>query len=292
MSSLATKSLSLRKTPPLTSSEFINLRNLIYNLSGIDIPERRKYLLENRLGARLRALNLKNFGEYFNYLKKTRDKKEELDYLFEKITTNETSFFRDIRQLGVFRTFVLANVLDARKKAGTKDLNIWCAGCSSGEEAYTISILIHEFLGPSVSGWNIRITANDLSPAMIAKAKKGIFNEYSLRNTPREMIDKYFTPLPEGHKIDPKIQKPINFRVMNLKNNAELKTIPKSHIIFCRNVIIYFDDAMKQQVINRFYDNLVPAGYLIIGHSESLHKFSRLFRPLSKPGGIMYQREQ
>jgi chemotaxis protein methyltransferase CheR len=79
---------------------------------------------------------------------------------------------------------------------------------------------------------------------------------------------------------------------MNLKNNSELKTIPKSHIIFCRNVIIYFDDAMKQQVINQFYDNLVPAGYLIIGHSESLHKFSRLFRPLSKPGGIMYQREQ
>ncbi|MFP4167479.1 MAG: CheR family methyltransferase [Desulfonatronovibrionaceae bacterium] len=290
MSPLSSQSLSLRKVPPLTGQEFSNLRRLIYELSGIDIPERRKYLLENRLGSRLRALNLRSFSEYFNYLKRAADKRDELNHLFEKITTNETSFFRDIKQLGVFRTFALANILNEQKKAGKKDLYIWCAGCSSGEEAYTLSILIHESLGMNTAAWDIRITANDISPAMIAKAKKGIFNDYSLRNTPRQMLDKYFQKVPEGYKIDPGIQAVVDFRVLNLKNTPEMKKILGSHIIFCRNVIIYFDDAMKQQVINQFYDNLQPEGYLVIGHSESLHKFSRLFRPVSRPGGIMYQK--
>ncbi len=290
MSLVDSKSLSLRKAPPLSDTEFSNLRKLIYELSGIDIPERRKYLLENRLGSRLKTLNLRSFGEYYNYLKNSKDGNKELDYLFEKVTTNETSFFRDIKQLGVFKTFALTKVIDEQKKANRKELNIWCAGCSSGEEPYTLSILVYEALGMSVSGWKINILANDLSPAMIAKARKGLYNEYSLRNTPKQMVDKYFTKEPGGYRILPKIQKLIDFRVMNLKDDLALKRIPKSHIIFCRNVIIYFDDEMKQQVINRFYDNILPQGYLVIGHSESLHKYSRLFRPKSKPGGIMYQK--
>jgi len=292
MSLLTSKSLSLRKAPPLSDKEFSDLRALIYELSGIDIPSRRKYLLENRLGARLKTLNLRSFGDYYKYLKGSKDRNKELDFLFEKITTNETSFFRDIKQLGVFKTFALKNVVDRQTKAGKKQINIWCAGCSSGEEAYTLSILLHEFLGMSVIGWKINIVANDLSPAMISKAKKGIYTDYSLRNTPKQIISKYFTKEAEGYKVHPKIQKPIDFRLMNLKDSASVKRLPKSHLIFCRNVIIYFDDDMKQQVINQFYDNILADGYLIIGHSESLHKYSRLFRPLSKPGGIMYQKAQ
>jgi chemotaxis protein methyltransferase CheR len=125
---------------------------------------------------------------------------------------------------------------------------------------------------------------------MIAKAKRGLYNEYTLRNTPKEIIDKYFIPEPGGFKVHPKVQKPVNFEVLNLNDALAVKRIPKSHIIFCRNVIIYFDDAMKRKVVNQFYDNLVPKGYLIIGHSESLHKYARFFIPQANPGGIIYQK--
>lgn len=290
MSLLSSPSIGLRKTPPITDEEFRSLRDFIYQRTGIHVPERRKYLLETRLGTRLRELELHNFTEYFQYLTASSHRTRELELLFEKITTNETSFFRDIRQLDVFRTHVLKPVLDALTKSGTKKLNIWCAGCSSGEEAYTLSIILHEMLKMSIIGWNISIFANDLSAAMIAKAKRGLYNEYTLRNTPKEIIDKYFIPQPGGFKVHPKVQKPVTFAVLNLNDSLAVKRIPTSHIVFCRNVIIYFDDAMKRKVVNQFYDNLVPKGYLIIGHSESLHKYARFFIPQANPGGIIYQK--
>jgi chemotaxis protein methyltransferase CheR len=284
--------MSLRKAPPITDSEFHTLRDYIYKLTGIDVPERRKYLLETRLGARLKTLDLKSFGEYYSYLTTAADRKKELDFLFEKITTNETSFFRDIKQLGVFKTFVLKNFLDAQTKSGKKELNLWCAGCSSGEEPYTLSIMLHEILKMSIIGWKINIFANDLSPAMITKAERGVYNDYSLRNTPKEIIEKYFTAEPEGFKIHPKVKKLVTFQVLNLNDSLAVKRIQKSHIVFCRNVIIYFDDDMKRKVVNHFYDNLLPGGYLVIGHSESLHKYARFFIPQAKPGGIMYQKSK
>ncbi len=290
MSPIPSQSMSLRKTPPITDSEFHALRDFIYKLTGIDVPERRKYLLETRLGARLKTLGLKNFGEYYKYLTLSPERKKELDFLFEKITTNETSFFRDIKQLGVFKTFVLKNVLDAQAKSNNKQLNLWCAGCSSGEEPYTLAIMLHEILKMSIIGWKINIFANDLSPAMITKAKRGVYNDYSLRNTPKEIIAKYFMPQPEGFKVHPKVQKLVTFQVLNLNDSLAIKRIQKSHIVFCRNVIIYFDDDMKRKVVNHFYDNLLPEGYLVIGHSESLHKYARFFIPQAKPGGIMYQK--
>jgi chemotaxis protein methyltransferase CheR len=290
MASIPSQSMSLRKAPPITDSEFHTLRDFIYKLTGIDVPERRKYLLETRLGARLKTLDLKNFGDYYKYLTTSPDRNKELDFLFEKITTNETSFFRDIKQLGVFKTFVLKNVLDAQSNSGTKHLNIWCAGCSSGEEPYTLSIMLHEILKVSIIGWKINIFANDLSPAMISKAQRGIYNDYSLRNTPKEIIDKYFMARPEGYQIHPKVQKLVTFQVINLNDSLAIKRIQKSHVVFCRNVIIYFDDEMKRKVVNHFYDNLLPEGYLVIGHSESLHKYARFFIPQAKPGGIMYQK--
>ncbi|WP_462324105.1 CheR family methyltransferase [Desulfoplanes sp.] len=290
MSPLSSQSISLRKTPPITDTEFHTLRDFIYKLTGIDVPERRKYLLETRLGARLKALELRNFKEYFKFLTTSTDRKKEINLLFEKITTNETSFFRDIKQLGVFKMFALKNIIDAQTKSGKKELNIWCAGCSSGEEAYTLSIMLHEILKMSILSWKISIFANDLSPAVIAKAKRGVYNDYSLRNTPKEIVSKYFTAEPGGYKVHPKIQKPITFQALNLNDSLAIKRIKKSHVVFCRNVIIYFDDAMKRKVVNHFYDNLLPEGYLVIGHSESLHKYARFFIPQAKPGGIMYKK--
>ena len=292
MSLFSSQSLSLRKAAPLSDKEFDDLRHFIYQLAGIDITKQRKYLLENRLRARLKELNLNSFSEYYQYLRHGTDRKREIEFFCEKMTTNETSFFRDPKQLGVFRMSVLIPVLEKLKAANNKRLHIWSAGCSSGEEPYTLSIMLHEILKMSIIGWTIQITANDISPSMLVRAKKGLYNEHSLRNTPKDMISRYFSKEPAGYRIHPKVQKIIKFEKINLNDNAALKRVPKSEIIFCRNVIIYFDLPMKKKVLNGFYDNLVSKGHLVLGHSESLHNVTRVFTPIRKPGGIVYQKTE
>lgn len=291
MASSTPSSLNLRQSPPITAREFTELRQYIYELTGIDIPERRKYLLENRLGPRLVELGLRTYNDYIMQLRHGSNKSAELSFFLGKITTNETSFFRDTKQLDVFETHVLKSVLQEREKSGDKSLHIWSAGCSSGEEPYTLGIMLHEALRMSILGWKIRITANDLSPEMLAKAQAGVYGPHALRTTPAEIVNRYFIKETDGYKIHPKVRKLVSFGQINLNDKPGVKRVPRSHIIFCRNVIIYFDDAMKQKVISGFYDNLLPGGYLVLGHSETIHKVSRAFKPLIKPGGIVYRKD-
>jgi chemotaxis protein methyltransferase CheR len=287
---LLPSSLNLRKTPPLTNQEFEDLRRFIYSLTGIHIPEKRKYLLENRLGSRIKDLGLKSFAEYHRFLRSDPGRVQEIEILCEKITTNETSFFRDTRQLKVVQDHVLSPLLAQKQASGKKELRIWSAGCSSGEEPYTLAMMLHEALRLSIIGWDIRISANDISRAVLAKASRGIYTAHALRTTPEDILTKYFTPEARGYKIHPKVQKMVSFSRINLNERAEIKKVPKSEIIFCRNVIIYFDEAMKKKVINAFYDNLLPGGVLVLGHSESIHKISRAFKPIIKQGGMFYQK--
>ncbi len=290
MSLFSPNSLSLGKSVSLSQKEFNDLSGFIYSLAGIEIPRQRQYLLENRLRSRLNELSLKSFSEYYQYLLHGPDRKREVEIFCEKMTTNETSFFRDPRQLDVFRDSVLVPLLSRLKETGRKQLHIWSAGCSSGEEPYTLSIMIHELLKVSIIGWRIRITANDISSAMIQKARKGLYNEHSLRNTPKDIIARYFSKEPGGYLVHPKIKKNIVFERINLNDAGAVKRIPKSQVAFCRNVIIYFDLPMKKKVVNFFYDNLVQGGHLVLGHSESLHSVSSIFQPIRKPGGILYRR--
>jgi len=282
--------LSLRKTPKLSNDEFKELTDFIYEKTGISIPARRKYLIENKLGKRLLELNLKTYADYLKYLKFSPKKESEFKKLCELITINETCFFRDLKQLTMFKNIILPEIIKKRQEQGIKALNIWSAGCSSGEEPYTIGIILHEVLKVSIIGWNIKIYANDLSPAMLFKARKGVYNDYSLRTTPENIKQKYFIKQKDGYKIHPKVQKLVNFQLLNLANPKDVKKIPKSDIIFCRNVIIYFDDAVKQKVISHFYENLKDDGYLFLGYSESIHRITKLFKPQIKPGGIVYQK--
>ena len=291
MGLLTSNSLTLRKTPKITDKEFEDLRKFIYDKTGIDIPSRRRYLLENRFAKRLGELGLSSFGQYYEYLRFDPSRTQEMDKLCERITTNETSFFRDIKQLNVFRNDILPETLKAQEKAGKKELHIWCAGCSSGEEPYTLAIMLHELLGMSIISWRIRISAHDLSPAMLRKCREGLYGDYAFKTTPKGIITKYFDKQGDMFKIRPKVQKLVTFGPINLSDRMALKRVPKSHILFCRNVIIYFDIAMKQQVLGSFYDNLLPGGHLFLGHSESVHKLSKAFKPVLKPGGICYKKE-
>ncbi|WP_027179054.1 CheR family methyltransferase [Maridesulfovibrio bastinii] len=290
MSSLFSKTISLRKELKISELEFTQLRDFIYDQAGIFIAANRKYLLENRLANRLKELNLKDFGEYYYYLQYDSGKKAELNKLFEVITTNETSFYRNPPQLKVFETKVLPAVFDELRKKRSKRLRIWSAGCSTGEEPYTLAMIISEVLGSKLSSWNIKITANDLSERVLKSARKGEYSEYALRTTPKEIVSKYFDADGKVFKIKPELKRMVAFGQINLSDRVQVKRVERSEIVFCRNVIIYFDDAMKKKVINAFYDNLVPGGHLIIGHSESLHNITRAFKPVHHPGAIIYQK--
>lgn len=291
MSSLfANKTIGLNKELKVSDEEFTQLRDFIYQQSGIYIAENRKYLIENRLSNRIKDLNLKTFSEYYYYLRFDPKRKDELARLFEAITTNETSFYRNPPQLEVFQKIILHKVLDAQRPKGRK-LRIWSAGCSTGEEPYTLSIMLHEELKSEISSWDIKITAMDLSEAVLASARRGIYTDYALRTTPKVIIDKWFIPNGSNFEVKPELKKIITFQQGNLSDRLGLKRVERSHILFCRNVIIYFDDGMKKQVIESFYDNLLPGGYMFIGHSESLHNISRSFKPEYHPGAIVYLKE-
>lgn len=280
-----------RSVPVVTDKEFIQLRDFIHQKSGIFIAENRKYLIENRLATRIKELNLKSYGEYYNYLRFDPNRHIELKYLFDAVTTNETSFFRNPPQLEVFQNVVLKRVIEEAREKGQKKIRIWSAGCSSGEEPYTVAIILLEQLGAEISQWDIKITANDLSETMIAAAREGLYSEYTLRTTPKEIIQKYFIKEKDGYRIIPKVKSLVSFGIINLKDKAQVSRIERSQIVFCRNVIIYFDDDMKKYIISAFYDNLVPNGDLIIGHSESLHSITKAFKPEHYTGTIVYRKQ-
>ena len=284
-------SVPISRATRVSDEEFIQIRDFIYEQSGIYIAESRKYLVENRLTNRLKELNLKNFGEYYYYLRFDPGRRAELPKLFEVITTNETSFYRNPPQLQVFQEKVLAAELDKLRAARIKRLRIWSAGCSTGEEPYTLAIILNEVLKTELASWDIKITANDLSEGVLAAARKGIYSEYALRTTPKEIIAKYFKKMGEAYHIEPRLKNLISFGPINLNDKAMLKRVERSQIIFCRNVIIYFDDDMKRRVIESFYDNLAPGGCLLIGHSESLHSITRAFKPEHHVGTIVYRKE-
>ena len=274
----------------VSDDEFRQLRDFIYDQCGIFIGENRKYLIENRLATRIKDLNLTSYGEYYHYLRFDTNKRAELTRLYEAVTTNETSFYRNPPQLQIFQDVVLKNMLDNLRKLNQKKLRIWSAGCSTGEEPYTIAIILHELLKHDVLTWDIKITANDLSEAVLASARRGVYSEYALRTTPKELIAKYFTKEDNSYKLEPKLKHLVSFGQINLNDKQQLVRVDRSHIVFCRNVIIYFDDNMKRRVINAFYDNLLPDGALLIGHSESLHNISRAFKPEHHKGTIVYRK--
>lgn len=292
MTSLFSKTISLRKDLKISDGEFTQLRDYIYAQSGIYVADNRKYLVENRLAARLKELNLKSFAEYHAFLQYDAGRRQELNRLFEVITTNETSFYRNPPQLKVFQDMVLRDVLERLKAARQRRLRIWSAGCSTGEEPYTIAIILHEVLRSEIAAWDIRITANDLSEAVLAQAREAVYTDYALRTTPKEIVARYFNQDGAAFKLRPEVKRLVSFGQINLSDRMQLRRVERSHIVFCRNVIIYFDDEMKKNVINAFYDNLLPGGYLLIGHSESLHNISRAFRPKHYPGAIIYSKEE
>jgi len=286
------ENIDLKKRVKMSDLEFGQLRDFIYAQTGIYLPDNRKYLLENRLAHRLADLNLLSFGAYYDFLRYDPGRKQELNRLFDLITTKETSFFRNLPQLELFEHVILPELLTERKKAGEKKLRLWSAGCSTGEEPYTLAIILDKVLGPERKEWQIEIIANDISLNVLKLAKQGVYSSYSLRTTPPEIVQRYFKKLGnDNYQVKPELAEMVKFVQLSLNDKFKIKRLPKTQVIFCRNVIIYFNQETKAKVIDSFYHNLSDGGYLFLGYGERIDDIDHSFKVITYPESVVYQKK-
>lgn len=271
--------------------EFYTLRDYIYELCGIYFRLEKKYLIEDKIITRMNELSINNISDYIYFLKYNPEKDKELSLLYDYITINETSFFRNKPQMQAFEEIVLPEIIKNIQQDGRKSIRIWSAGCSSGEEPYTISIILKDRIMLDES-WYIDITATDINDTVLEKAKTGIYTDYPLRNTDEKVIKRCFSRISDKqYKIDDRYKSSIKFRKLNLLDDNAISCLPLFDIIFCRNVLIYFDLNSKIKVLNKFYEMLKPGGYLFLGHSESLHGISAAFKLILFKGALAYKKQ-
>ncbi|MGP1309239.1 MAG: CheR family methyltransferase [Phycisphaerales bacterium] len=281
-------STTTAEAPKLTDAQFTKLRKVIYDRSGIHFQDTKKYVLESRLGRRLQELEFTTYDDYITFLTVGPYRDDEFQEMFNRITINETSFFRNEPQLEVFEKQILPDLLE--KRASTKRIRVWSAACSTGEEPYTIAMMLHRTLGVRLSDWRIEILGTDISEKALGVAAKGEYTTYSIRTTSSLIVDRYFTKSGPLFTIDPTIKSMVNFERHNLKDRMAAKRHGIWDVIFCRNVLIYFDKAMKEQVIGTFAEQLATDGTLFIGHSETLRDLNTTFQPLAIPQGFCYRK--
>jgi chemotaxis protein methyltransferase CheR len=282
MSDQVTKSVEMSK------AQFERLAKIIYERAGIHFPENKKYVLESRLARRLEELECDSYDEYITFLTIGPYKDDEFQEMFNKITINETSFFRNEPQLEVFEKTVLPQLIEARQTA--KRLRLWSAACSTGEEPYTLAMQVHRSLGLRLQDWRVEILGTDISEKVLESAASGQYTDYSMRTTNPLAKQRYFKQDGAFWNVDPTIKSMVNFELHNLKDRLAAKRHGKWDVIFCRNVMIYFDDAMKSQVVNMFADQLADDGWLFIGHSETLRGLNTPFEQVNVPHGFCYRK--
>ncbi|MEJ5165924.1 MAG: protein-glutamate O-methyltransferase CheR [Thermoanaerobaculia bacterium] len=267
------------------SEELFRLfRDYILAQCGIYFKETNKFLLERRIMQRIKALQFQSYEQYYYYLTYDPRASQEIDLLYDVITTNETYFFREQKQLKAFIEEIVPEILSSKDK-----LRIWSAGCSTGEEPFSIAMLLYEY--SYFSKATIDIFASDLSQDAIIKARKGIFKENSFRNCPEYYKKKYFDEIsPGAFKIKDDIRQKVSFGKLNLLDTNRIYLLGYLDIIFCRNVIIYFDDKAKKRVVDMFYDRLYPQGFLLLGHSESLITITTKFKLRHFKNDMVYQK--
>ena len=288
----------------LTDAEVKLLQTLVYQECGMFFDERRIHFLRDRAQRRLKACNSESFYSYYRLLT-SREGKAELTALLENLTVNETSFFRAKPQLELFQKTILEQVLN--KKQANKDftLRVWSAGCSTGQEPYTLAMMICDALAyyylrnpaPGVEmpaskpivppPWKVEVLASDMSYSALLTAQQGMYSESHMESVDYTSRLRYFDKLSDKYAIKPALKGLIQFDFHNLKTDF----LPRRNdIIFCRNVMIYFDEAEQKRLIEKFYHCLNPEGYLFVGHAESLFGLSTKYRMLHMNNATAYQR--
>lgn len=264
---------------PISDAEFNALRTLIYNRFGINLTDQKKSLLVGRLQKLLRQQGFANFQSYYDFLVKEPGEKG-LSDLINLVSTNYTYFNREKDHFDYFLQTALPTVISRLKQENRRDLRVWCAGCSTGEEAYTLLMLMHECLGQEYKHWDAGILATDISERVLETAATGVYPEDRIASLPEAWRRKYFRKV-SGNQwgVVDALKKEATFRRFNLMN-TQFPFKKSFHIIFCRNVMIYFDQPTRDALVKRFHQSTEPGGYLFIGHSETLGRNQSLYRYL------------
>lgn len=273
----------------ISDKDFEQVRDFIYNICGMYFHTTKKYFLESRLTRRMEATGTKSYQEYYLLLRSPRGS-EELKFLMDEITTNETYFFRNVPQLTALENKLLPEIVETKNKMGFRKLRIWSAASSSGEEAYTMAMILLEKRATLLKDWIIEIVGTDINETVIAQAKEGVYNAYSVRNIPEPYKRKYIREENGKFILAPEVKKFVTFNKLNLYEDSKMIFMKSFDFIFCANVLIYFDTASKSKVVQHFYNNLQPYGYFFVGQSESLHGVNDKFQTVHFPGGFGYKK--
>ena len=253
----------------ISDQDFHRLVNYVKSNYGIDLSKKRQ-LISGRMSNTITNMGYSDFTGYVDHIVSGKNAKDN-EIMLNKLTTNYTYFYREKTHFDYFRDTILPYIVKTKEK--NRVMSIWSAGCSSGEEPYTITMLIREFLGAQANAWDTRILATDISHQVLSKAKNGLYEEESLRELPPDWKRKYFIPVkgsPGTYEVSKPLRSNVIYRTFNLMSPIHFKL--KFDVIFCRNVMIYFDQDTKEALVKRFYQASNPGAYLLIGHSENLNK--------------------
>lgn len=250
----------------LTNEEFARMSKLIYDRTGIHLPESKLGLLSNRLRKRLRVLELDGFGEYYRLLQDPKQCEEELPYFLSAVTTNETYFFRNESLWKFFKETWIPEMVKLKKGKPNPTLRIWSAASSSGEEAYTAAMCLRAHL-PSFSSWKISIVGSDISKNVLDKARDGVYGDYAVSRMPEALKRKWFEEKEGSFCLKQSVRELVHFQFHNLRDPFPLGNFD---LIFLRNVLMYFDDAMKLKVMKHVTAALGRNGYLFVGDVDPI----------------------
>ncbi|MFZ1918092.1 MAG: protein-glutamate O-methyltransferase CheR [Terriglobales bacterium] len=268
---------------------YLKIRDLIYRISGIYHSEQKLYLLISSCTRRMKTCDVARPAQYLEHLTTRPNRDAELRLLLNEITIGETYMFRHPAQFDALRNVVLPQIMEGKAALGIKRLRFWSAGCSTGEEPYTLATFLLEEKEKHLAGWNFDILATDLNSNSLEAARAGIYGDYALRNVSETLRRKYFKDA-GNNKLEANdlLKSHIRFDRVNLSDDSKMVFFKGIDIIFCCNVLIYFDLASKRRVVQHFYTSLVPGGYFFLGHAESLFHVDDTFRLVHFPGTTAY----
>ncbi len=271
-------SLSPSFQPAFTDDTFQKIKEFVYQQSGIFLSTNRKKIIEKRLLNRLNDLKLSDFEKYYKFLLHKEHTKQELPYLIDAITVNETKFFRNQAHINAFIEAVIPDILERKRKAQNPSIKILSVGCSSGEEPYTLAIILNQYFPDIWQNYKTNILGTDINTKILEQAKRGLYDEFTVQKMDSSVLDGFFQKKGLKCQLNPDIRKLVEFKAVNLIDEQQMSALGHFDLILCRNVLIYLDEKARKQAARILYNNLNPDGYLFLGHSESLHGISKSFK--------------
>lgn len=270
----------------ISDEDFRKFQEFFYRKTGIQFEPSKRYFVDKRLLARIAVTNSENFRNYFMKLR-LQASGEEMQQLTNAMTVNETYFFREDYQFECMVQSMLPEIV-ARKKSGAP-IRIWSIPSSSGEEAYSIAIYLLEFWA-GIAEWDVEIISSDIDTTILSQARRGFYSARSIQHMPPNLLAKYFEQTESGYQISEELRQSVEFTRVNLTEAGDTRAYRDFDIIFCRNLLIYFDELSRKAAAETFYDALRPGGFLCLGHSESMSRISSIYKIRKFPDAIVYQK--